>query len=147
MGKITDHSDSLGYLINRAGKMMANTAQAKLREKGLVLAHEHMILLFMIWRQDGINQKELVGNIIKDKSTITRGLGALEKHNLIIRITDEKDKRNKRIFLTNKGKLIKKEIKPLMEEVNESAAKKISKKDLTICKKVLTQIYENLANL
>jgi len=123
---------------------MANTIQAKMREKGLILAHEHMGLLFMLWRKDGINQKELVGSLFKDKSTITRGLKALEKHNLIVRITDEKDKRNKRTFLTSKGKLLKKEITPLMIELNESAAENISQKELNICKKVLNQIYENL---
>ena len=147
MKKISDHNESLGFLVNRAGKMMANTIQAKMREKGLDLAHEHMGLLFMVWREDGINQKELVGNLYKDKSTITRGLIALEKHNLIVRITDEKDKRNKRIFLTSKGKLLKKEIQPLMKFVNESAAENISSKELKNCKKVLIQIYKNLIKI
>ncbi len=147
LGKKSEHNESLGYLVNRAGKMMSNMAQTKMREKGLVLAHEHMVLLFMLWRQDGLNQKELVGSIIKDKSTITRGLNALEKQDIIVRITDEKDKRNKRIFLTNKGKSLKKEIKPLVYEVNDTAAENISQKDLLTCKKVLNQIYENLINI
>ena len=138
--------DSLGFLVNRAGKMMAHMAQAKLREKGLDLAVEHMILLFMLWQKDGSNQKELVGSILKDKSTITRGLAVLEKKNIIVRIPDETDKRNKRIFLTHHGKSLKEEIVPLMKEINRLAAKGISKKDFETCKYVLNQIYENLEN-
>lgn len=142
-----EHVDSLGYLVNRAGKAMTYVIQTKLREKGVDLASEHMVLLFMLWKQDGINQKELVGRILKDKSTITRGLTVLERKNLIVRIQDDLDKRNKRLFLTHKGKTLKEEIIPLMKEVNRIAAQNISKKDLDTCKTVLNKIFENVDNI
>ena len=139
--------DSLGFLVNRAGKMMAYLVQSKLRERGVDLAAEHMILLFMLWKKDGSNQKELVGSILKDKSTITRGLAVLEKKNLIVRVPDDNDKRNKRIFLTHYGKSLKEEVVPLMIEINKMAAKGISKKELDSCKNVLTKIFKNLENI
>jgi len=142
--KKIEHKESIGYLVNRAGKIMSNSIQTKLRELGLDIPHEHMVVMFMLWRKDGINQKEIVGDIIKDKSTITRGLHYLEKHNIIVRITDEKDKRSKKIFLTQKGKDMKKKVSPMMSEVNAAAAQSVTKKDLETCKKVLIQVFENL---
>lgn len=144
MKKKIEHKESLGYLVRRVGKKMSNSVQAKLRELGLDIPHEHMVVMFMLWRKDGINQKEIAGDIIKDKSTITRGLNYLEKHNIIVRITDEKDKRSKKIFLTHKGKDMKKQVEPMMFRINKNAAQGVSKKDLETCKKVLTQIFENL---
>ncbi|MEM6964186.1 MAG: MarR family transcriptional regulator [Bacteroidota bacterium] len=147
MSENLEHLDSLGYLINRAGKAMTYVVQSKLREKGVDLASEHMILLFILWKQDGINQKQIVGKILKDKSTITRGLTVLEKKNLIVRIQDDTDKRNKRLFLTHQGKSLKEEIVPLMKEVNRIAAQHIPTEDLTVCKTVLQQVFKNIDNI
>ena len=85
----------------------------------LIMAQEHMIILFILWKNDGASQKSVVNNIFKDKSTITRGLSYLEKENLIVRITDENDKRNKKIHLTHKGKSLQKEVDSLRIELQE----------------------------
>ncbi|MEL6925948.1 MAG: MarR family transcriptional regulator, partial [Bacteroidota bacterium] len=101
-------------------------------------------VLFMLWVEDGRNQAELAEWSFKDKTTITRGLQSLEKLNLVVRITDEKDKRNKLIFLTHKGRELKNKVMPLAAATMEDAIQDISKEELNICRKVLGKIYNNL---
>ena len=139
-----ENRDTLGFLINRAGKVMANTLRGKLAEKGVELPFEQWTILFMLWQEDGRNQIELVQGLYKDKATITRGLHSLERLNFVVRITDEKDKRNKKIYLTHKGKKLKNEVIPLAHQTTEIAIQNISDREIKVCRKVLQKIFENL---
>lgn len=124
--------------------MMRNTLRDKLSEEGVEMPFEQWRVLFMLWVEDGRNQAELAEWSFKDKTTITRGLQSLEKLNLVVRITDEKDKRNKLIFLTHKGRELKNKVMPLAAATMEDAIQDISKEELNICRKVLGKIYNNL---
>jgi len=139
-----NNEETLGYLVNRAGHTMGYKLRTLIAEQGIEIPFEQLIVLFMLWKRDGMHQSEVVHGIYKDKTTITRGLHNLEKHNLIVRIQDEKDKRNKKIFLTHKGKELKKTILPLAFEMIQNASEGISKEEMTICRKVLKKIYQNL---
>lgn len=139
-----ENNESIGFLTNRVAKMINHTIQFKMNENEIGMAQEHMIILFMLWKNDGASQKSIVNNIFKDKSTITRGLSYLEKENLIVRITDEKDKRNKKIFLTHKGKALQNEVIEMALGIAKTATKGISEKDYETCKSVLIKIFKNL---
>ena len=141
---IKGKEDSFGYLTNRAGSQMMKSMKEKLIAAGIEMPPEQMMVLFQLWEKDGIHQKQLVEDSFKDKTSITRGIHSLEKHNLVVRITDEADKRNKKIYLTKKGKDMEKMVKPLAYEMQGLAIKGILKKDLETCKMVLNKIYENL---
>lgn len=144
--KILKPEDSFGFLMNRAGRALSNKLREKLAKTGLELPLEHLIILFHLWNQDGRSQKDIVDRVFKDKTTITRALDSLEKLNLLLRIPDESDKRSKRIFLTHKGKELKKMVMPIALETNYNAIADIPVKHLEICKAVLIKIYENATN-
>ena len=139
-----ENSEALGYLINRAGHTMAYGLRTSIEEQGIELPFEQLKVLFMLWQKDGMYQSEVVNGVYKDKTTITRGLHNLEKHNLIVRVKDEKDKRNKKVFLTHKGKELRNLVIPLAFEMEKKAIEKISKKELEIFRKVLKKIYHNI---
>ena len=141
---IKGKEDSFGYLTNRVGSQMMKTMKEKLNAAGIEMPPEQMMIIFHLWEKDGVNQRELVSTSFKDKTSITRGIHSLEKHNLVVRIRDESDKRNKKIYLTKKGKDMEKIVKPLANETQGQAIKGILKKDLETCKMVLNKIYENL---
>ena len=141
---IKGKEDSFGYLTNRAASQIMKTMREKLMDAGVEMPPEQMMILFHLWGKDGVNQKELVIDSFKDKTSITRGIHSLEKHNLVVRITDENDKRNKKIYLTKKGKDMEGIVKPLAYETQGNAIKGISKKDLETCKMVLNKLYKNL---
>lgn len=97
-----------------------------------------------LWMKDGVRQQDLAVATIKDKGTIARALAQLEQHNLLVRVPDENDKRNKRIYLTHKGKALKQELIPHAKAATEDACVGIPEEDLTTCKRVLVQMYHNL---
>lgn len=60
------------------------------------------ITLHLISRNNGIEQMELCWRLSLDKSSMATQLGKLEEHGYIVRETDSKDKRAKKIFITPK---------------------------------------------
>lgn len=141
---IKDKNDSFGYLSNRAASSILKSMREQLKQAGVEMPPEQMMILFRLWEKDGLNQKELNEGLFKNKATITRGINSLEKYNLAIRVTDEKDKRNKKVYLTHKGKEMESIVKSIAHQTQNNAIEGISNRDLDICIKVLNKIYENL---
>lgn len=104
----------------------------------------HIGVLVDLWREDGVRQQDLAVSIIKDKGTIARALDSMERQNLVVRVTDPNDKRNKRIYLTHKGKAVRHELFPHAEAVINKASEDISEEEMAICQKVLAKVYQNL---
>jgi len=68
------------------------------------LISSHGNILFQLSLKDSLTMGELAKKINRDKSTTTVLVRKLEKSDLICEKIDEKDKRNKIISLTQKGK-------------------------------------------
>lgn len=136
--------EALGFLMNRAGRLMAGRLHELFEQKGYRMPREQWPVLIHLWIRDGRYQQELADHICRDKGTITRVLEAMEVDNLIVRVQDERDKRQKRVFLTHKGKSMRGYLLPIAQELSTRAAAQISREDLHICRKVLKKVYENL---
>jgi DNA-binding MarR family transcriptional regulator len=142
----TDPHDSLVFLTNRVGRLLSNEVRKKLEEEEgpQALQPTHIGVLVDLWAQDGVRQQDLAVSTIKDKGTITRTLNFLEQENLVVRVTDRSDKRNKRIYLTHKGKELEHQLLPYTQRAMVGATSGISQEELCICKDVLVKLYKNL---
>jgi DNA-binding MarR family transcriptional regulator len=77
--------------------------QVKIKEHGINITFEMLEVMSCLWRQDGINQQEIAGITLRDKSSMTYLLDNLVKRKLVHRVEDENDRRNKLIYLQRKG--------------------------------------------
>ncbi len=139
-----DLENALGFLMNRNGRMMAKLLHQKFGKRGFEVYGEKWPILVHLWIKDGVFQKELVDSICRDKGTIARTIQEMERENLLIRIEDEKDKRHKKIYLTHKGKELKKTLVNVAIETTKEATEGISDEEIKVCKIVLKKIYNNL---
>ena len=71
----------------------------------------------------------------------------MEKRNLVVRVPDQNDKRNKLIYLTHKGKALQKELGVVLDKKLEQAYQNIEKEHIQICKNVLISMFCNLDNI
>jgi MarR family transcriptional regulator, organic hydroperoxide resistance regulator len=75
--------------------------------KTLDLTYPQYLVMIVLWRNNGINVKEL-GNILHlDSGTLTPLLKRLESKQLILRKRGESDERVREIFLTEQGLTLK----------------------------------------
>lgn len=137
----------MGYIVGRAGRAMANRLNHNFEAAGYDVTCEQWGVLMNLWQKNGQSQKDLAGVTCKDKTSITRLIHGLEKRNLVVRVPDGSDGRQKLIYLTNKGKAFQQELLQLVQKTLAQAQEGIQNRDLENCKKVLRQVVSNLVSL
>ncbi len=125
-------------------RLLTSSLQKGLRINNLGITVEEWRTLFYLWKEDGVNQRDLASRASKEKSTMTRQINALERKGLITRNSYNKDKRNKLIFLTEKGKGIEEIALNTARNITNKAEEGINENDLKIFKKVIEQIISNI---
>jgi DNA-binding MarR family transcriptional regulator len=68
----------------------------------------------------------------------------LEKLNLVKRVSDEKDRRINKVFLTKSAQKLQEETMTLAEETLNEALEGVPADQVELCKMVLQRVYDNL---
>jgi DNA-binding MarR family transcriptional regulator len=118
--------------------------QCKLKEHKTGLTYEMLQVMGCLWKKDGINQQEITNITVKDKASMTYLIDNLTKHNLVKRQEDVNDRRNKLIFLTEQGKILKNKIQPFIDEMYQVSGKNIEIALLKECMEILDTVETNL---
>ena len=136
--------NSMGTLIGRTSHAILNNLQKKFREEGCNITVEQWQVLINLNNTNDQFHQQLAENTFKEKSTITRLLDGLEKKNMIKRVADTLDRRQKRIRITSRGKSLLNKLKPFAHEVQGRALNDIDQKQMKICQDILLKIYNNV---
>lgn len=102
------------------------------------------MVLFTLNEKDGQSQKELCESLKVRPATITVMLKRMEKSELIIRKSDEKDKRVTRIYILEKAKDICKELEAIHKKFEKEMLINLSVEEKVILKRLLFQVRDNL---
>jgi DNA-binding MarR family transcriptional regulator len=100
--------------------------------------------LRLLWEQDGIIQRELGRrNGVNDASSRT-AIQLMERQQLVRREPDQRDGRSIRVFLTTRGKRLKKYLLPIAIELNEVMTRDFSANEIIIFLSLLRRARSNL---
>ncbi|GLT19124.1 MarR family transcriptional regulator [Vibrio zhanjiangensis] len=116
MSEEFNREESFGWLVNAMAHHMSKSLDAQLRKHGLSVAL--WPTLMCLWEQEGVTQREIAKKSKVESSTTTRTLDKLEKLGLVQRQVDPNSRRSFRIYLTDKGRALQKEITPIPQSVN-----------------------------
>ncbi|WP_299898311.1 MarR family transcriptional regulator [uncultured Aquimarina sp.] len=132
IGKI--HYD-FGFLVQKA-----------FGENGLDLSKEQWSVLKRLNVNDGQSQNDLAFITHRDKTSMTRLVNTMESKDLVVRKSDENDRRVNRIFLTDYGKEVIEKVTPIMYDlipaVQESLTEEEIENLINTLKKVKAKIAE-----
>jgi DNA-binding MarR family transcriptional regulator len=101
-------------------------------------------VLCQLWKEDGKSQQELCNATFRDKPSITRLIDNLEKLSLVKRVSDEKDRRINKVFLTKTAEALEEETMQLADQTLHEALEGVPAAQIELCKQVLQTVYENL---
>jgi len=135
--------ENLDYLISKTVQIIKNFLYKEFKERGHNITTEQWSVLAKLYYEDGIYQKQLGDYLYKDKPTITRILDLMEKKNLIIRISDDKDRRKSKVYLTQEGKDTVRELIPVAEEFQKKLTENISGEEIESFTQTLEKLSEN----
>ena len=85
----------------------------------LDLTYTQYITMLVLWEQSNINVKTLGEILFLDSGTLTPVLNKLESKNYIKKITNDKDKRNLVIEITEEGKALKERATSVPTEIGK----------------------------
>ncbi|WP_078551398.1 MarR family winged helix-turn-helix transcriptional regulator [Bacillus alkalicellulosilyticus] len=138
-------SNSIGYQISNAGRLVNNRLNLNFKEKDYPVTHEQYSIMIRLWVEDGLTQSDLATLTGRDQASTSRLINSLEKSELVKRVQHPVDKRTNLIYLTAKGKkmqigLIEQAIKTI-QQISEG----IDPDDMKTCMQVLKKVSENLS--
>ena len=132
------------FITGKASTAIARRLQKKFNTSGINLTIEQWSVLYHLWKQDGASQQELCNATFRDKPSITRLVDNLEKLNLVKRVSDEKDRRINKIYLTRNAQKLQEDTMQLAEETLNEALSGVPADQVEMCKEVLQKVYDNL---
>jgi DNA-binding MarR family transcriptional regulator len=138
--------DCMGYMIGRTVQSVKNLIFREFKSRNFNITPEQWAVMSYLHKEDGLYQKQIADFLFKDKPTVTRILDLLEKKNLIIRISDEKDRRKFKIYLTQDGKDTVVQLIPIAKEVQFKIRENIQQDEIETLKNILNKIYMNATN-
>lgn len=129
-----------------ANTALARRLQKYFRDEGIELTVEQWSVLVHLWKEDGVSQQELSFRTYRDKPSITRLVDNMQKLGLVERRDSPGDRRVNLVFLTEKGKSLKKSTTDLANKTLLEGLDGLSQEEIEIARRVLTRVYNNLTN-
>ena len=117
--------------------------QEAFSDAGLDITKEQMIILIKLHDQDGLPQNELAMLTFRDKSSLARLLVKMESKAYIIRIQSRSDKRINKVYLTDKGRDLYGNTKPVIKRVLDVMERGISAEEKRTIINILKKIQAN----
>jgi DNA-binding MarR family transcriptional regulator len=138
--------DNLIFQLGAIARKVHQHVESVFRKENLDITPEQFSLLTILWYNEGISIKELAERSQRDKTTISRVVNNMTKHDLIRRLDNVDDKRAKRIFLTDRGRNLQDQLVMLSGEIYLQELGNLSDEELDHTLEVFKKIGKNLSD-
>ncbi len=136
-------NDRLAHLVKDATRAFFRALQERLAPYDV--PHGSWTFLRVLWERDGLTQRELSIEAGVMEPTTFAALRAMEEAGWVTRRQQAGNRKNVYVFLTARGKALKRTLVPRAEDVNAIAIKGVSATEVAIARRVLLAIIDNLA--
>lgn len=138
MAELIDFEDTVTYKLGRVTTAYRNAIE---RHVGVIGLHSGQVfILIELWRQNGLRQVDLAERLALKAPTINRMIGSLKQINLVRSEREEGDARSSRIFLTQKGFDIRKQVDAQWVELEAEYLRGLNKNE----RHILSDLLEKL---
>jgi len=133
---------NFGFILHDVARLLRTTYDRRVRD--LDLTRSQWWVLTHLFRKDGITQSELAEILELEKPSLGRLLDRLESKGWVRRMEDPKDRRAKRVFLTESAQEPMQVMREVAAGVREDALSGLSTADQDRFVDVLLTIKTNL---
>jgi DNA-binding MarR family transcriptional regulator len=136
-------NDRMAHLVKDATRALVRSLQTRLARHDVSFGH--WTFLRVLWESDGLTQRELSREAGVMEPTTFAALKAMESRGYIVRCQLAGNRRKVHIFLTAKGRALKRTLVPLAEAVNRAAVRGVTAADIATTRRTLMTVLVNLA--
>lgn len=136
--------DRICILLAKAEQKHFQYTKRLLEEAGLGITPGQLVVLYALYKGDGISITDLSKRCFLDNSTLTGLIDRLERSGLVARVEVPGDRRSYSINLTKEAESIREQAGKIMDSAAEAMLAGCSAEEQAVFRKVLLKIYENL---
>jgi MarR family transcriptional regulator, transcriptional regulator for hemolysin len=140
-----DFQNNIGFIVNKTAKAFVKALDSELREKVGVTVGQWKVMVMLV-NQDGLTQKEIAERLGLEGPTLIPIIDKMEKDELVVRKIDPYDRRNNRIYRTEKANELWNEMAKCAAKIRQVSLNDIPEENINITKNVLENVYQNLKN-
>jgi DNA-binding MarR family transcriptional regulator len=138
--------NQLCFPLYAASRLMTREYQPHLDKLGVT--YPQYLVLMILWEKDGMPVNDIAKKLILNTNTITPLLKRMEGMGIIDRLKCEEDERRVLVFLTSKGKKMKKEAVEIPHILTkELTSGEMEVKDIVALRNQLSTLIELLSDL
>lgn len=134
-----------GFLISKVKRLQAREFEKRLKECGVdVFNGAQGRILYVLWENRRLTISQIGRMTSLAKTTLTGMLDRMEEKGLVVRIPDEKNRRQIFIEITDRASQYQAEYEMLSEKMNELSYKGFSEEEITAFEDMLRRMVANL---
>eukprot|EP00828_Plagiopyla_frontata_P009724 TRINITY_DN15032_c0_g2_i1.p4 TRINITY_DN15032_c0_g2~~TRINITY_DN15032_c0_g2_i1.p4 ORF type:complete len:158 (+),score=42.71 TRINITY_DN15032_c0_g2_i1:826-1299(+) len=137
-----DPSELLFGQLSRFQRLYARALGNRLAPYGV--SPGYLSVLQILWKGDGIIQKDLRFRLGIEQATLSNTLKRMERDGLIERTPDPKDRRHHAITLTEKGNSVQRLVHESIEDLRKAVNNGLTVNDRRYFKRVMRQMTDQL---
>jgi DNA-binding MarR family transcriptional regulator len=138
-----DPGNSMGYLTRIAFRAFSRALEVRTAPHGV--SSGQWRFLRVLWREDGLTQRELSRRVGMREPTTVVALKSLERSGFVTRQKSVEDRRKAHVFLTPEARALEAVLLPAVAEVNAVALMGLTEAEIAVLRKALIQVGRNLA--
>lgn len=142
----SEFEDTLLPWMGRTMKLVDAYITNQLTEHNIDLTKVQLILLKILYSNDGQPQNDLALLTNRDKASLARLLDVVERKGLVVRVPSKEDKRIKLVHITKKGMDYYERARPLLKEMILKIQQGISSEEIKFMIKKIKHMQLNLEN-
>lgn len=128
----------------RTRMSLRRALQRTLKKHGMDISFEMLQVINRLYDNPGLSQQELAEVMSKSKASVSNVLANLEKRSYLRREEDPRDRRNKKVYLTEEGIMFHYRLAPMVQEVYAYAEERMGKGMTQTTRKALEDLYDIL---
>ena len=135
--------EDVNYQLIQLMKEHRQRAEEALSQLGLHVSQE--LVLFVLWREEGLSHSELSACLRVELPTVTKAVQRMERAGLLIRQADEQDTRVSRVYLTEKGRALYAPALTIWHDVEARMLHGMTEIEQALLRRLLQQMVSNLS--
>lgn len=138
--------DQFPFAVARVTRRWRKLLDERLKDLGVTQAR-WSTMVYLQRGGEGLTQRELAHLMAIENPTLVRLLDSLEEQGLIERRPCKRDRRARRLYLTNAGERFMSDLNERGNVLRDEMLKGIEDKDLAVALRVFERVMENAADL
>ena len=133
-----------GKVMGTAHTLLVRNLAHQLKQSGVPLTPDQYRVMMILWEGDSLPQCKLAESLQRDRASVTRILDTLERDGLVVRVSNEADRRMFHIALTELGRSYRLSAMQCSMSVTQAALQGLTDEEAAIGFRFLHHVIKNL---